>query len=307
MVSDREVYRAAPVQLLAIFPGLAGQSALLDLWDESSHLASLPVCVGAHDSAVISLHHLAPGEYRVSLRGADVHEPPCLFRVVEAEASAPEPHYLSGIYLQQGEGKGPPFEVIEAGGRLSLRALAEVSQCSLLLLDPSFPARRSDALEPAQVQHPAQYDSLYQACDRLFQGGQYAEASAALKHARERQRPPHPYYAYNIACCEALLGRKEKAVSWLRTAIRDGFSDLEHLREDNDLAALRGEKTFEALLSGGKIQLRFEEVKPGDVLALPTFSGAILLGAYVDGIAWEGWGLQWDTPAGAFASVSLAG
>jgi hypothetical protein len=293
-----------PVQLLIVFPGLINQSALLDLWDESSHLASIPVCTGAHDVAVISLHRLAAGEYRVTLRGGDANEPPCLFRVVESKPSDAK-RLVSGIYLQQGEGRPSPFALHQNDGRLELEAQQAASQVSVLILDPAFPMRRSDALDPTQVQHPAQYDELYRVCDRLFQSKQYAEASAALREARSKQRPPHPYYAYNIACCEALLGRKDKALSWVKTAIRDGFSDLEHIKADDDFAALREEPLFQSLFTSGKIQLRYSELKAGERVALPTNTGALLLAAYIDGIPWEGWALQWNESPYAFAAISL--
>ena len=53
---------------------------------------------------------------------------------------------------------------------------------------------------------------------------------------------------YNLACCEALAGRKEDAISHLRVAVegRPGLRDL--AKEDTDLDSLRDDAAFRELV-----------------------------------------------------------
>jgi len=55
---------------------------------------------------------------------------------------------------------------------------------------------------------------------------------------------------YNLACVRALGGRTEAALDALECALEDGFAvvDYDHVREDPDLDALRGEPRFKALI-----------------------------------------------------------
>lgn len=52
---------------------------------------------------------------------------------------------------------------------------------------------------------------------------------------------------YDLACCLALSGQKKKALAALSESIDGGFSQYEHMLEDNDLASLRNEKKFKEL------------------------------------------------------------
>jgi len=56
---------------------------------------------------------------------------------------------------------------------------------------------------------------------------------------------------YNVACIHALEGAKEQALSLLEEAVRAGFANREWFLRDPDLASLRGEPRFEALVGGG--------------------------------------------------------
>ncbi len=61
-------------------------------------------------------------------------------------------------------------------------------------------------------------------------------------------RAGYPFYpAYNIACCEALLGEKDKALKWLTRAMEMGFRDLQKVQTDNDLKSLHGDARFTEL------------------------------------------------------------
>jgi hypothetical protein len=53
---------------------------------------------------------------------------------------------------------------------------------------------------------------------------------------------------YDLACCEALLGRKEEALADLKKSVDHGFCDADYFEHDDDLATLRGDDAFRALL-----------------------------------------------------------
>jgi beta-lactamase regulating signal transducer with metallopeptidase domain len=58
---------------------------------------------------------------------------------------------------------------------------------------------------------------------------------------------------YNLACANARLGRKDQAFEALFEALRRGFGNKSLLRDDDDLASLRGDPRFrEALRMAGK-------------------------------------------------------
>ncbi len=55
-----------------------------------------------------------------------------------------------------------------------------------------------------------------------------------------RLAPQSPIAHYNLACSLALKRRKADAMRALRRAVEMGYRDLDWLREDPDLASLRG-------------------------------------------------------------------
>lgn len=57
-----------------------------------------------------------------------------------------------------------------------------------------------------------------------------------------------PIVHYNLACSLCLLGRKEDSLKALRKAVRLGYDDPEHMREDTDLKSLHKDAAFKRLL-----------------------------------------------------------
>jgi hypothetical protein len=55
---------------------------------------------------------------------------------------------------------------------------------------------------------------------------------------------------YNVACAQALLGRKDEALKFLQYAIDAGFKDTGQVGKDTDLDALRGDERFKKLVEG---------------------------------------------------------
>ena len=62
-------------------------------------------------------------------------------------------------------------------------------------------------------------------------------------------QPDNKLVRYNLACSYALTGQKDKAISSLNKAIDLGYRDLEHLRSDHDLDALKTDPRFQSILA----------------------------------------------------------
>ena len=62
--------------------------------------------------------------------------------------------------------------------------------------------------------------------------------------------PDSPTLHYNLACLEAVEGRRDGALGALRMAIGARPDVANWARDDDDLASLRGDPEFEALVGG---------------------------------------------------------
>jgi non-specific serine/threonine protein kinase len=60
--------------------------------------------------------------------------------------------------------------------------------------------------------------------------------------------PEETAILYNVACTYALMGEKERALSTLEKAVRNGFSHKEWIENDPDFVSVRPEPRFQALL-----------------------------------------------------------
>jgi hypothetical protein len=76
---------------------------------------------------------------------------------------------------------------------------------------------------------------------------EYGKSIAAYEHALEL-RAGFPWAsAYDIACCQALLGHKEQALEWLDKALKMGFRNLDQVRSDSDLKLLHDDERYKKL------------------------------------------------------------
>lgn len=102
----------------------------------------------------------------------------------------------------------------------------------------SPPAGRPDlardfATQIAQAAHSPQAVALE--ASRLYEAKRYADCADKFATIAK----PDAGIAYDHACCLALAGRKDEALSALQRALDAGFTDLAHARDDADLASLR--------------------------------------------------------------------
>jgi hypothetical protein len=82
----------------------------------------------------------------------------------------------------------------------------------------------------------------------LYQEGKYAEAADSARETVESGGYAMPLY--NLACCEALAGRKDDAIGHLRASFETGNADRlrDIARQDSDLDSIRDDPDVEQLL-----------------------------------------------------------
>ena len=83
----------------------------------------------------------------------------------------------------------------------------------------------------------------------LHEAGDYEAAAAVCVEALERN-PGDALALYNLACCEALLGRADDALGHLGAAIHAAPSLRETAETDTDLDSLRDDPRFATLVEG---------------------------------------------------------
>ena len=94
---------------------------------------------------------------------------------------------------------------------------------------------------PDNVEALAELGHVYTRLGRLKEG---LEVDRLLV----RLVPDNPTVHYNLACSLALSGAPTEALDALETAVRLGYKDADFLVEDGDLASVRKDPRFAALL-----------------------------------------------------------
>jgi hypothetical protein len=94
--------------------------------------------------------------------------------------------------------------------------------------------------------------AIYGRAVELQKAGKHREAIAAYERALELG-VKNPAARFNLACAHAKVGDREKALSTLEALVAEtGFDDAELLEKDADLAALRGERRFAAVVAAAR-------------------------------------------------------
>ena len=78
---------------------------------------------------------------------------------------------------------------------------------------------------------------------------------------------------YNAGCAAALLGNAALAFEWLNLALKNGWTNIEHLKTDSDLVSLHGSKDWENLLAAmqkeiGKKEANYDKPLQAKLLAI---------------------------------------
>jgi tetratricopeptide (TPR) repeat protein len=101
---------------------------------------------------------------------------------------------------------------------------------------------------PGQAYVPSGWE-VWAPAGQLYEAGDYAGAADRGRELIE-QNPQYPTPIYNVACCEALSGRKEDAIEHLRQAIALSEQFREYAKSDSDFDAIRDDPEFQKLVGG---------------------------------------------------------
>lgn len=93
---------------------------------------------------------------------------------------------------------------------------------------------------------PPRLAELAQVLTRL---GRFAEG-LAIDRRLASLVPEDPTVHYNLACSFSLCGEPSACLDALERAVELGYADPDFMLADEDLATVRGERRFEALVAG---------------------------------------------------------
>lgn len=94
---------------------------------------------------------------------------------------------------------------------------------------------------------PKHAEALEMAANHLTALGFYTDGLLADQRLAQL-RPRDPNVHYNLGCSFALIGRADDALYALGKAVDNGYRDHGHMAADKDLAALKHDPRFGALL-----------------------------------------------------------
>ncbi|MCC8179737.1 MAG: hypothetical protein LIP23_02330 [Planctomycetes bacterium] len=95
---------------------------------------------------------------------------------------------------------------------------------------------------------PEHVEALELAANHLTELGYYADG-LELDRRLALLHPDNPAILYNLSCSLSLTGKVEEALATLGRAVDNGYDDFSHMAKDEDLAALRTEPRFIAILA----------------------------------------------------------
>jgi tetratricopeptide (TPR) repeat protein len=153
--------------------------------------------------------------------------------------------------LGAGAGRHEELYVVLAGRALFEVAGEEVDApaCTLVFVRDPATRRGATALEPdttvlvvggtvGQAFEPSPWESWLEALPS-YEAKDFDAAAAVLERALAAH-PDNPNVLYNLACCEALAGRREPAVEHLTRAAELDPRVREWAAKDADLESIRG-------------------------------------------------------------------
>lgn len=107
--------------------------------------------------------------------------------------------------------------------------------------------RKEPALAKAEKETRVGFDELNRDLHAAH-GGEDYEKALTIGLKMHDLRPDDVGTQYNIACLYCLLGKRDKAYTWLEKAIAAGYRDADHLRSDDDFKTIHDEDRFGALV-----------------------------------------------------------
>jgi len=92
------------------------------------------------------------------------------------------------------------------------------------------------------------YKSIVAEADAFYNNKEYKKSIEKYKEAfKIEQKSGNDFY--NAGCSASLFGDKKLAFQWLNLALKNGWSNVKHLKTDTDLNSLHSEKKWNKLVS----------------------------------------------------------
>jgi tetratricopeptide (TPR) repeat protein len=95
--------------------------------------------------------------------------------------------------------------------------------------------------------NPEHFETLVLLGDAYTRKGEFNKG-LELDLQLSKMKPDNKNIRYNLACSYALTGQKDKALNCLSKAVDLGYKDIQHLREDHDLDAIKNDPRFVSLI-----------------------------------------------------------
>lgn len=87
------------------------------------------------------------------------------------------------------------------------------------------------------------YRSLVAKADSLYDAKEFKRSIQVYEQAFKIETK-NPTDLYNAACSAALALEKERSYDLLESALKNGWINVRHIKEDTDLTSLHGEKRW---------------------------------------------------------------
>lgn len=92
------------------------------------------------------------------------------------------------------------------------------------------------------------YKSIVAEADAFYTRKEYKKSVEKYKEAfKLEQKSGNDFY--NASCSASLLGNKQLAFKWLSLALKNGWTNVRHLKSDADLTLLQSDKKWDKLVS----------------------------------------------------------
>lgn len=116
------------------------------------------------------------------------------------------------------------------------------------------------------------YKSIVTVADQHYNNKAYSESVAQYKQAFKLKKNA-PGDLYNAACSAALAGDKKLAFEWLNLALKNGWTNVRHLKSDTDLNSLHGSKKWDKLVAAmqkevDKVEANYDKPLQEELLAI---------------------------------------
>lgn len=92
------------------------------------------------------------------------------------------------------------------------------------------------------------YKSIVSEADGFYNGKQFQKSVDKFKEAFKIEQKSAADF-YNAGCAASLLGDKDLAFEWLNLSLKNGWTNLKHLKSDTDLASLHDDKKWNILIT----------------------------------------------------------